>query len=886
MDTDSLQQQLQLIYQTFSLDQSTFKLMQEMTNNYILNNKTNDYIVIPRLALWLASKQQQIVAIDGSIVYGSGISLNSIINDCQNKGITNIDQLIDVAINMVTELKVDQTCQKTLTLLKHNNQILNMFYQKMEALLLHFKMNDQNILIKNITWLLFLITKKSLNLQDVVQSTCILISILTTILSQLLNIFTTTNKILSEIKKSAAGEDEQQLQIQQFLINQFKIQDLDLFSSINLQAKQQYAELIKQNIIKQLKSNSGFSIFMVSIINSNQYKLDQQYKHLLKSDEFDERLLIPDRQKNLTPKKLTPNLNTLKSNNIKQLAMQSKHDQNREQQITSQQQQQQNRYQKLLNYELDTKITLTTNLREIKLPQTVLMSPYAQQSIVATPMTEAMEMYNWMHEKQQPFKKLFKNGTLNVNQLLSQNPQLFQNFQNQGKHFDLIDKTFNEYIQYCQDSNLIDENKSKTNQYWTLYVLMLEKSNFQIDEQMLKSLICFCIECVYFVLNKQSQLLDQLMQKCEIQHYQLWKWLDFFLNQFDTKVPHQLKEHILDIEVKFVSYSIWSCDSQSELIKFLNEIHISRFQQNNNQMNRLFKRVLHYCAFQIQVICSNIKLQEQLQEYIWITIKYIISEKTDHLRYHSLDQIVLASIYAVTKLTGNQLKFQQIINAYELTNTWYSKQFIKKIVCNTYISNDSMGDIVSYYNQSFIPQIKSFMLQMSHEIKSNNVPQSPMNNKNPALNNKILDSPLRDILPRQQNFTTNLQSQHAGLMTPATQLLYAYQESPLLKQQVKQQALPVSKENVYNNSNINTKIDYSQETQDFILKKFEQLKNTKSKQINSKTSFSILQQGTPKILNSSRTNNSAMLQHNQTQNSQQSNEQNSTFCKLLNFEQQ
>ncbi|CAD8085560.1 unnamed protein product [Paramecium primaurelia] len=884
MDSDSLHQQLQLIYQTFSLDQSTFKLMQEMTNNYILNNKTNDYVVIPRLALWLASKQQQIVAIDGSIVYGSGISLNSIINDCQNKGITNIDQLIDVAINMVTDLKVDQTCQKTLTLLKHNNQILNMFYQKMEALLLHFKMNDQNILIKNITWLLFLITKKSLNLQDVVQSTCILISILTTIISQLLNVFTTTNKILQDIKKQNPGEDEQQQQIQQFLINQFKIQDLDLFSSINLQVKQQYNELIKQNIIKQLKNNTGFSIFMASIINSNQYKLDQQYKQLLKSDEFDERLLIPDRQKNLTPKKLTPNLNTLKSNNIKQLAMQSKYDQSRE--LQSQQQQQQNRFQKLLNYELDTKITLTTNLREIKLPQTVLMSPYAQQSIVATPMTEAMEMYNWIHEKQQPFKKLFKNGILNVNSILTQTPQILQNLQHQTKYFDLIDNTFNECIQYYQESNLIDENKSKTNQYWTLYILLLDKSNFQIDEQMLKSLICFSIECVYFVLNKQSQLLDQLMQKCEIQHYQLWKWLDYFLNQFDTKIPHQLKEHILDLEVKFVSYSIWSYDSQSELIKFLNEIHLSRYQQNNNQMNRLFKRVLHYCAFQIQIICSHIKLQEQLQEYIWITIKYIISEKTDHLRHHSLDQVVLASIYAITKLTGNQLKFQQIINAYEITNTWYSKQFIKKIVCNTYISNDSMGDIVSYYNQSFIPQIKSFMLQMSTEIKSNNVPQSPMNNKNPALNNKILDSPLRDIIPRQQTQFTNLQSQHAGLMTPATQLLYAYQESPLLKQQVKPQQLPFSKENVYNNSNINTKIDYSQETQDFIMKKFEQLKNNKSKQINSKTSFSILQQGTPKIMNSSRTNNSAMLQHNQTQNSQQSNEQNSTFCKLLNFEQQ
>lgn len=34
------------------------------------------------------------------------------------------------------------------------------------------------------------------------------------------------------------------------------------------------------------------------------------------------------------------------------------------------------------------------------------MSPYAQQSVIATPMTAVMEMYNWLHEKNKPFKKV------------------------------------------------------------------------------------------------------------------------------------------------------------------------------------------------------------------------------------------------------------------------------------------------------------------------------------------------------------------------------------------------------------------------------------------------------------------------------------------------
>lgn len=82
-------------------------------------------------------------------------------------------------------------------------------------------------------------------------------------------------------------------------------------------------------------------------------------------------------------------------------------------------------------------------------------------------------------------------------------------------------------------------------------------------------------------------------------------------------------------------------------------------------MNRLFKRVLHYCAYQIQTIGTNLRTLEQHQEYVWITVKFIISEKTECLRHHSLDQIVLASFYAILKINGVQVKFQGIINSYE-----------------------------------------------------------------------------------------------------------------------------------------------------------------------------------------------------------------------------
>ncbi|KAM3140311.1 hypothetical protein pb186bvf_007667 [Paramecium bursaria] len=820
------------LLETFQPDQNTFQLAQDLVHRYGERHPS-----VPKLALWLASKQQQITAIDGSVIQGAGIELNHIINDYKG----NLDELFDIGISMVQELKIDHNCYKMIANYKNTVQNLMMFYKKLDTCI-------NTIEMKNIAWLLFIAIKKHLKLFDVVSCTCALASIINLVLLQVIPV--TVMKQYQEIKKS----DNMQQELLNYLLQFFKIRDYEMFALIDQQVQQSYQDLIKYNVIKSLKAQHGMTIFAGSIINSNQYKLDVHYKTLIKDEEFDERLILPDRHKNMTPKKVTPKLNS-----IKQAAQISKNEGHREQQT--------NRYQKLLNYEMDSRITINTNLKEIKLPQNVLMSPYAQQQIVATPMSEAMEMYNWLNDKQTPFKKYLKQGQISLVQFCQQDQSLSNISQLSQQQQQLIDKFFNSMISFCEESNIIEQNKQKRQLYWTLYVLIIEKQNYHIDEIYLRSLLVTVVEIVNYVLTKSQSMIEQLIQKCQASNFIVWQQLDFILNQFDPKIPFQLKEHFLDIETKFVSFNIWACDSQSDLISFLNEINIK--QQQSDTMNRLFKRVLHYCAYQIQTLGASLRVSEQTQEHIWITVKFIICERPEQLRNHSLDQIVLASIYAVLKITGTQIKFQTIINAYEQTNTWYSKAFIKKMVCNVYINYDTMGDIVQYYNQIFIPQVKQFLVKMTQEIKLTNIPQSPLINKNPALNNKILASPLRDVLPRV-------------LMTPSTQLLYAYQESPLLKQPVK------DKENINNLNNLQTlnnssRIDYSQETQDFIMKKFEQIKTSKAKIVNQKPSFSILASGSTKPQIKTSRNNS--FAHQNQNISAHSHTENSTFQKLLNFEQ-
>lgn len=64
---------------------------------------------------------------------------------------------------------------------------------------------------------------------------------------------------------------------------------------------------------------------------------------------------------------------------------------------------------RFLNYEFNDNISIKSNLCEIKFPTNMVTSPYAIKSVSnmkppETPMSNAMEMYNWLYDKEQKSK--------------------------------------------------------------------------------------------------------------------------------------------------------------------------------------------------------------------------------------------------------------------------------------------------------------------------------------------------------------------------------------------------------------------------------------------------------------------------------------------------
>lgn len=124
------------------------------------------------------------------------------------------------------------------------------------------------------------------------------------------------------------------------------------------------------------------------------------------------------------------------------------------------------------------------------------------------------------------------------------------------------------------------------------------------------------------------------------------------------------------------------------------------------------------------------------------------------------------------------------IKEYYSTSNPNLKDIIQDIIVRVWVGEGQPElDIISFYNKVYIKnnKIKDFI---THLRTNGNVDNK--NNKK----NTLLMSPMKAIIPRQINFKSkaninanNAKGKNNGL-TPQTQLLYAYNESPILKYEV------------------------------------------------------------------------------------------------------
>jgi hypothetical protein len=382
-------------------------------------------------------------------------------------------------------------------------------------------------------------------------------------------------------------------------------------------------------------------------------------------------------------------------------------------------------------------VNLATSLRDLDC--------HKQASLqIQTPITASMECNSWISRTLEEFSEL---------SLHKSHPDLFNEIKTRAEAFRslitspgkaLVSPSRSEDIvklYYLALESLVKIEKSKGN----------EVSGILQNDKFHRALFACSVETICFIFHSSTACFEELVKVMDISAFDFWKNIKSF-TQFNIRMPGQVKKHFADLEDKILAKEGWNEGSPVSLAinrmtseNFANELAHPSFGQ-------FFKSVLSYSGFKITQICNFLSILPEVQEKIWSTFKYFLSEKTEHMVGRHLDQVIACAIYAVCKVEKiNEITFKKIFDGfYSVFITGFD--VFEKVK----MKEGEIDNLISFYNKIFIELVKDHLV-----------------NKVSLVNPRI--SSLHPMSPLKVTYNS-FQSPRQAFMTPRTKKLYAFGE--------------------------------------------------------------------------------------------------------------
>uniref|UniRef100_A0A3Q1C1I5 Retinoblastoma-like 1 (p107) n=1 Tax=Amphiprion ocellaris TaxID=80972 RepID=A0A3Q1C1I5_AMPOC len=204
-----------------------------------------------------------------------------------------------------------------------------------------------------------------------------------------------------------------------------------------------------------------------------------------------------------------------------------------------------------------------------------------------------------------------------------------------------------------------------------------------------------------------------------------------------------------------------------------------------------FRKVYHLASVRLRDLCVKLDISSELRGKIWTCFEHSLVHSTDLMKDRHLDQLLLCSIYIISKITKETHTFQDIMKCYRsqpqasshVRNTLkYTSPVYKRWTCimidscvsaaaektnqlpGDANSNQSVeeerGDLIQFYNSVFVLKMKSFALRYAiHDNRADAPPLSPF----PSVRAQPL-SPRR--VSQRHSLYVSPHKNSAGCLTP------------------------------------------------------------------------------------------------------------------------
>ncbi|XP_047438939.1 retinoblastoma-like protein 1 [Mugil cephalus] len=207
-----------------------------------------------------------------------------------------------------------------------------------------------------------------------------------------------------------------------------------------------------------------------------------------------------------------------------------------------------------------------------------------------------------------------------------------------------------------------------------------------------------------------------------------------------------------------------------------------------------FRKVYHLASVRLRDLCVKLDISSELRGKIWTCFEHSLVHCTSLMKDRHLDQLLLCSIYIISKITKETHTFQDIMKCYrsqpQASSHVYRSVLIRhtprELVADENMEVDSVsggesaektnhlpgdstsdqsgeeerGDLIQFYNSLFVLKMKSFVLRYAtHDNRADAPPLSPF----PSVRAQPL-SPRR--VSQRHSLYVSPHKNSAGCLTP------------------------------------------------------------------------------------------------------------------------
>ena len=721
-----------------------------------------DYLL--RCAILAASRLTITPTLEGAEVCGSALSLSQVLRDLPDLDTAAFMQHLKKFLERVP---LSESVRKDLSDIKAAFTFSHTFFKKFEEL--WDQLVPGNGPAKQIAWLLYILCKARMlrKRTEIVENVLTLLGSIHFVLLRTPEVTTLTGTSSEKIIQCLCDLLKTQPKYAQPYIDRVQEEVKTLIST---------RVLAPGSDIDQLTDLFARNDRVTDILRS----LTNLYGESLTPADIDERdfLLTSGRLKILTPRKqrvqMTPFAKQIDSS----------------QKLIS---------QRLLRWDANAEsVSLQSKMQEVKLqPGTPIRSAVA----AVTPMTQAMEMNNWLTSLTDTMETVRLSDTL-----LEYCSRCEPDAREEIETLIMTIKVALEELCRVHDIGSeavgagagLQSCNPKVSLILKLYLQLLElmlqsegRKNSSANFSAILHSVCFhrsllasCFESVLFLHNICSVAFEEVLQSCQISGFDFWKIITTFCN-VDPRMPIPLKTHFRVIEVRIITTLGWVTSSPvHEALRLIAEKARATIAEDSGEnedsesprraetqpelhvtYDLFFRRVLSFTAYRVLTITEDLALPGLLQEDIWAAMKFFLSEKTELLRDRHLDQLILCAIFGVCKARSHPLKFANLLQIYANLNPDEALCVTRQVRLES-----SSGSIIDLYNSTMVPHIRDFTSGHRRSNSARIQSFSPTSSLRSTISPQFMQSPSMGRSPYRSPY-----------MTPMTQRLFAVPESPTVR---------------------------------------------------------------------------------------------------------